>query len=324
MQESGRQRKPPRTRSLLDSVQAHLSVGGSVARRGFVRQGNNTKMDDSPAPDFSGRPSPIPVLLARLSDTAIKPCNADGYVTTSDEATAIVKENKIRTNGTSAPEIMARARARARARALKNDTTVINPLGISGPSIECGKDTPTPRARSRDLAGREEPYASEDFMPTLITAMESPRSAVGKDRGARTLSGHREGDTAPPSSYTGTVSISLDHQTGVRGGCHATIDRPGDQSDEHDDSTSIKVANPVASHRFKLLARLGTERCQANGANADPSHMKTSSAVSGQEEIGRALRRSVEAGVDPESIEAKLRKRAQLQVRLAAEKRGCK
>lgn len=289
-----------------------------MARRGFMKQGN-TIADESPVPDLSGRYSHIPALLARLSDTVTKP---DGYVTPSNEATAVVEEKKIRTNGMSSPEIMARARA------LKNDTIVIKPLG-SRPSIECGKDTFAPLARSLDLPGRqEEPYASGGFMPTMTITTWSPRGAVDKDLGARTLSGHGEDDTAPPPSYMGSVSVSLDHQIAVGNKCHATLDRLGDQSDGHDDlpdSPSINVANPVASQRFKLLARLETERNQANGGNADPNHTETSSAVSGKEEGGSALlRRSVGVGVDPEFVEMRLRMRAQLQTRLAAEKRGCK
>ncbi|KAF8057475.1 hypothetical protein FPV67DRAFT_1677267 [Lyophyllum atratum] len=341
-------KKPPRNRSLLESVQAHLTLGTKSfpAGKEIQSQKRREPLDterhcDMPFPNHE-KLSTVPSLLSRLSNSVEAAQRTEGgpelNALASPPSTAhrhqeLSADNQPTSQSTkmSAPEIMARTRARM----IKNLATP------DPPSISQLQTAGTLSARP----GRHD-------SPILSAPMAIPPDLdSAKDLPSRMLD-DREDIPRPPCASTSARGCATNESPLQIQQIPVSGELDGGDLRHHEDPCDTHMAIwgnpiddrlPISTHindishpstspdaRAKLLARLEQEKTHASLADTtrglalpEHGHDRTFPTVDTEGRSISAIQGQAidTSAVDPQMMEAKLRTRAQLQVRLAAEKK---
>ncbi|KAG6864812.1 hypothetical protein C0991_006998 [Blastosporella zonata] len=322
-------------RSLLQSVQTHLKQGVDNQMSGF--KGKPERHHDSSMTHDSTSSTP-PALLARLSDVTptsgaqLADRGSELGASTRSQSTAIPHRD-LPPKGTTLPspsrevhsaEIMPQSRTKV----------ALEPRSI--PETKSDKlPSPSPSSSIHD---RQTPQASR---PSQIHGMPENIRILGAAKGQANLTTSTLSpptpslsilDRATTTTTTATTSLPIsssseklsqhDVAPGIQ---HMGISLHDSSFDHHEPRPLISAhANDDQSHqssRKELLARLEREKLQACAEELG------SDRTSRMSDVDRHAMSTFEPEqvpgstvVDPHVIEAKLRTRAQLQVRLAAER----
>ncbi|KAF5376455.1 hypothetical protein D9615_008609 [Tricholomella constricta] len=341
--------KPPRNRTLLESVQAHLTLRTEARSNGSGNQSEKGKrcIDAERHPGISSltqeSSSTVPALLARLTDPTemARPTdrgpefNALTFLgSTANRHQGLPSADNrttVQPSRMSAPEIMARTRARM----AKNDRSVdLNPRSISQ------SEAVVPSSSSASRPGIQERVFTHESIPTQ--ASPPGYIATAEDfTGGKAKSGVENSPSPRATSTRGRAtnknslqlyqipisrsSDDLRHHEAPSNAHHMAM--WGNSSDERP-SISAHIndqSHPSSDNRTKLLARL--EREKHHALNVDTGVSLSAADHCGKppntdhDSYSRTPGKAIDTVVSPHLIEAQLRTRAQLQVRLAAEKR---
>lgn len=354
------QKKPLRTRNLQESVQAHLNPG-AVSRPGDIgarsekvpltaeRHRNMTSSvhENSSAVPTSLAPLPNSKTVTTEQTASIPvsmPLISRDITDRHQASSASGNAGKMQSTGMSAPEIMARTRARM-AKNYGNlssnsfSTVQSKDVGISSSSpLDDRQGIPLPVSPQRALAMEDSARDSDHSMNK-----SSRPSGLGHDQKSQASTTARGNSTR--NSAHSELSFHQVTRSSVANHPHQELKEPlniqhvdrhmamrGNPIDDHPlNSTSIDTEShaSLSDIRTRLLARLEREKQQAHSGDfvKAPSLRVTSvdrTFLTGDNET-RSLApvASMDTSVaDPQVMENKLRTRAQLQVRLAAEKRS--
>ncbi|KAF8230842.1 hypothetical protein L208DRAFT_1459428 [Tricholoma matsutake] len=313
----------PRNRNLVESVQAHLTLR-PPARSSWVQPGNTTSM----LPD-----SRSISLRTRLSDTYIDAFPSSTLMERSNDECSTSMKDTIVPKGMSAPEIMARTRARHARNSITSPSMTVQSCGTDSsavlPNGSEGALQPLRVREEKEIdTHRTRPVSAIDVSPeedcaqgAMVQAAKSQAQISQASEYANKA--RQETLTSGPSSAL--LPIHESH-------CHVPPSIPISGISVNDTIKDISH-QPFKSSlgaRSRLLAKLEEEKKRAHGAEStaaveDPDSFPIFDRTFPEP----ANRLSVKQGpstdpniVDTQFIEAKLRTRAQLQVRLAAERKG--
>jgi len=324
----------PRNRNLLESVQAHLTLG-TQERATRVHSDNTTSML---------RDSRAPSLQTRLSDTNTDTPQPAPESEPNKGHSTCGKDVMLR-NGMSAPEIMARTRARhARNNITPGSAIAIQSRGPESSSLlsngcEGALSLPLPREWEETRIHRGGLVSDIDISRTerywvMDQAAKSSKSQTQFSRASENISARRTQQESPQLATSGPSSIALLplHESHH----HVAPTNPAGGISVNSDSSakpaSIKnilrhsSISPLGA-RNRLLAKLEEERNHARGASSTVAVENSFPALHGTF-LGPDDRLPLNPApftnfntVDTHSIEAELRARTQLRVRLAAERK---
>lgn len=341
------QRRPPRNRSLLESVQVHLTLGSKSHASGYGSEKRDARHPTSSALSDSSVTAP-PSKMSR--EPGIQP--ASPVMQPAPEGSD--GDNSKDKTKMSAPEIMARTRARL----AKSMGRIASSLPTRGPS-------PT-WSPSLSSSHQDTPLAPDPEMAAHGPLQAQPLRGGATVKGSPPNAEPSDSDIAPgdrknqsPVPYVSIVQTrsslpqgeannkevsSVHHPpssstnvSGQRGSPEIPFhvpSRPGPstraspiQRGSPTELTSIHQSHPAASDpRERLLIRLEKERNQVRSHQA-ASPTLAFPALSGLDRTFPSTDNIyptvvTDVSVDSQAMEAKLRTRAQLRVRLAAEKRS--
>ncbi|KAG6908534.1 hypothetical protein DXG01_004305 [Tephrocybe rancida] len=333
--------RPPRFghRSLLQSVKTHLKQGNNEPD-GVKGTGPRRHRDGLPTSHDSTSPT-LPALRTQLSDVA---CDTQ-WAERGSELHALTPSQGVRhrdplsdskTHASqlivdSPPETMARTRVHM-SRAASEPKPVPESLAekllssSSTPPKDVERDDAHPICTPSDIhdlpkAPSFEPANGRDNLISLPPTI--PYATLTTTT------------TSPPQFHAlpiSSTSENLSHQE-TKHGSHMEISTWDSSINERPFMSTLTPGDEPhysasSSSRKELLARLKRERLRAHAEETDPPPL-TADRSSRAAEVDRqalftpdAKQNPATRVVDPHVIEAKLRTRAQLQVRLAAEKRS--
>lgn len=349
-------RKPPRNRTLLESVQKHLTLGSRAHSSGNEmlpeKRPHRQEITRGESSQLRGS-SAVPSLLARMSDAS--------HAVALPEPVSVMPSNNI-TGGLptfepavgvqtrmSAPQIMARTRARL----VKNDEVSSQSLhGIqsqtenSSLSHSDGRQDTHP-ASSGAIAnlhpGPDAQYLETRFDTNashadIASSSKAQNNSSQRTHIARAGRGTTD-DGADPAHQLpiSRMSANLPHRISPKN--HSHVEPPSSvghspigTSNSPANTAHIKNLShpPVIDARTRLLFRLEEEKHQAHRGSPttikdslpEVSSLDRTFRERGSRSLPPATEVPVASEIDPHVLEAKLRTRAQLQVRLAAEKRS--
>ncbi|GLB42610.1 putative zinc finger, C3HC4 type (RING finger) [Lyophyllum shimeji] len=332
-------KRPPRMRSLLESVQAHLTLGSS---RSAIKSETAKRHHDNSSFQRN-KSSTAPALLARLSDPAEilqrtqsgrtsealtpqpgtahrhKDSAADGQLnsqhteisahkTTAQTRGRVVENLKTSEShsgsqpGTAGSGSSSRLRTGVQATALLHTLAASRQLRVASGSLD--------DVLAQQLSERE------DILGLPLTSTSSTRGRATN----RSLLQNREPPVSRSQDDLHDHEVpSNTHDAAMRGN---PVDERPPISTRHinvDDKSHPSTASSDPRTRTELLARLERGKRQAHCA----ADTRVNEAVSAPGDAAVAAQ-AVETtrAIDPQLMEEKLRRLAQLQVRLAGEKRS--
>jgi hypothetical protein len=312
-------KRPPRNRNLLESVHAHLSLRPRGHSSQTQPQNTTSLLPDSQAPS----------LQTRLSDANTDVPQLPSIVERSSHERSTSGKDTILQNGMSAPEIMARTRAR-QARNITPPSVTVQSQAMNSSSLlpDGGDDALQPPLTRRDEQSsthRRYPVSDIDISPERDCAPGGPAQTQTQiSQVSEYINAHKARQESPTSGSTSAVLLPL-HDSRY----HVPPSNPKDGISVNDTIKDMSHHPSISrASRTRLLAKLEEEKNRARGIVALENSFPNPSPFD-RTFPGSADRLSVKQGpftdpnmVDTNFIEAKLRTRAQLQVRLAAEKKS--
>ncbi|KAF9467489.1 hypothetical protein BDZ94DRAFT_1248237 [Collybia nuda] len=357
-------KRPPRNRTLLESVQTHLTLGSKSHptgnetlperrphRQDIPRDGSSHLRESCNAPS----------LLARMSDVsqAVALVPAPVSVMSSNNVTDVLPEFPrfeppagVQTR-MSAPQIMARTRARL----AKNGEPASKFLGAVQSQTENSSSSHSNRRQDTlpvssgaiaNIRPAQDTQHHGGSLNTTVPLIDTASSSRGLDPYSQnkrmTKAGNHGTDNGADQDKSAVhqvpisgMSANLPHQLSPKDVSHVgPSSSMGDTSIDNTNSLAKPTHSKDMSHppamdaRTRLLSRLEEEKHQAR--RSSPTTIKDSLPEMSnpdrnfRERGSRSLPPTTEVPVaseiDPHVLEAKLRTRAQLRVRLAAEKRS--
>jgi hypothetical protein len=295
LQNSNHNHTPRRTRNqnLLQSVQAHLGTGAQGPKprenRNSVYKSQDEDLSVQKAPSHSQREQPPadPAQSARTLPVSTEEAQDKllSFVSNGDGASSGIR------NKMSAHEIMSRARARL-AKMKEQSDALLQASNIDGPleSLSCERDAVGRTRLERD------PRAGADAVTSAIVLVSKQ-----PEPGLPVLHGTAgRGPEADPPVTSFPIAKSGRNALDLHAKLLNKLEEEKRLSSESRYETKTEVAIPtVSSSLDRSLLPVGIESPRLAGAIS----------------VGKDP-------VDAQALEAKLRVRAQLRVRLAAEKRG--
>lgn len=290
------QRKPPRNRNLLESVHAHLTLRPRDRSSRIPPENTST----------------VPSLHARSSDTSLDGLTSPPIVERSNQEHSTYEKDVTPRNGMSAPEIMARTRAR-------HARNKITPASMTVQVL----DSPRILQPNGDIV--QLPHGTEEEGTVLhgigpisdIDHLPERESAPGNVIQA----GNSQARISQASELNAQAPLHLPISVSSHASRHESQRHVSSGNSINGSIIEISHQSSVSSlgARTRLLAKLEEEKNRARGT--EPAAAVTSNLTS----PGRADRLSLSEGHpntgDTHYIEAKLRTRAQLQVRLGIERK---
>jgi hypothetical protein len=318
-------KRPPRNRNLLESVHAHLTLASREHSIRIQQKHAVSIRHDSGAPS----------LHRRLSDAYIDEVQSSTLASGSNYERPTSEKDAKPEKGMSAPDIMARTRARHARCSLIPSTSVIQPHETDSSlflSNGRGNDLPSHPAREEQVNGtrRGRPASDAD---ALQTTQDHASEGMGQAANSHLRILQASARQAPQQSAQLTTS-------GLSSGA-----LPPHESHYHAppsnsiDGISVNDAIKTQSHhpsmspltvRDRLLAKLHEEKVCARGTEPTVAveNLPVMSAFDrtfpgSTDRLPVNPRSLTEPNtVDTQSMEARLRTRAQLRVRLSAEKKS--
>ncbi|KAG6829932.1 hypothetical protein H0H87_009726 [Tephrocybe sp. NHM501043] len=342
--------RPPRSghRSLLQSVQTHLKQGANYHHvGGFKGTGSERHRDALLLAHDSASP---PALLARslgvtsASGARREKRGSDFTASTLSQSIAIrhpepPSDNEIhiptsQPTKVSSVEMIARAQRRMAPTASEPRVSETK-KNLSSPAPPSNND--------RDVPGGSAVLRTRGMVELPLNLKTAAHSELNPTISPPTTPSVGDRATTPPSQFhalpTSNSSENLSHHEAAADIHHMGISqqdntinglRPS-KSAHANIEISDSTHEPASSgSRKKLLARLQSERLHARGEEKGSAALASTgsdrtSQFAGVDRRGSSSPQSEQISntsvVDPHVVEAKLRRRAQLQVRLAAEKR---
>lgn len=300
-------KRPPRNRNLLESVHAHLTLASREHSIRIQQKHAISMCHDSGAP----------LLHRRLSDAYVDEVQSSTLASGSNHERPTSGKDTKPEKGMSAPDIMARTRARHAGCSLIPSTSVIQPHETDSSLFLSGgreNDLPSHLAREEQVNGKRQgrPASDADALQRILqaSAHQAPQQSAqlttsGLSSGA--LPPHESHYHAPPSNSIDGISVN--------------------------DAIKTQSHRPSMSPltvRDRLLAKLHEEKICARGTEPTVAveNLPVMSAFDrtfpgSTDQLPVNPRSLTEPNtVDTQSMEARLRTRAQLRVRLSAEKKS--
>jgi hypothetical protein len=308
-------KRPPRVRNLLESVHAHLALRPR-GHSPLTEPDNTTSLLPDPQ---------APSLLTRLSDADSDGSQLPTLVKRSDDERLISGKDTIMQNSISAPEAMARTR---HARNITPASETVQSRGIDSPSLSSNIVESAPRpslAREGEGFGTHRRCPLSAILPEWDCAPggQTANSGTQISRVSEYINVHKARQESPTLESTSAALHPLHEPR-----CHVPPSILISGISVNDTIKAVSHHPSISqTSRTRLLAKLEEEKNRAHGIVAEKLFPKPS--LSDTTFPGSANRLSTNQGpyadpniVDTKFIEAKLRTRAKLQVRLAAEKKS--
>lgn len=348
-------RRPPRVRNLLQSVHAHLALGSTShtdpcatkKTRNSPSSSQQTKAASLPSQSTSSNEQLVPSLLSRLSDTYIGGLSSPSQPDVSDRSdrlklsapdimggAAISQAKENASGGPQRPDVMSpslqscnghqdtntsiadrKARTLARLARLKGETTDMEDPYESLPSSSSSRSVAGDPSQHDHLG--ESPFVGD----ANVTGSWAPSKRVNESKSATTLtqSLFRMGrvESSPQPSTIAEFEADIDHDDGSMSASFAELPPP-----LHLDLRT-QLLNRLEEERKKVqmtVSQASTSSGSLRDGDGDTTVPDSNTDLIPPRD--RVAESGSDASVDSRAIEAKLRTRAQLRVRLAAEKRS--